>query len=238
MNYLETKDLTSNTLKIIAIVAMFFDHLFVIFVPQDTVGGMSLRITGRIVAPIMCYMVAEGYYYTSNIKRYSTRLLIFALLSHIPYVLCFGYGFFQATSVIWGLALGLIALAIAKNENLPTLIKIISVVGLCILSRTANWNYVSVLWILAFGIYRGDFKKQMICFSIISVVFHIIPEFIYSGIINKRLVHWYQVGVFLAIPILALYKGRRGKKNCLLKWGFYIFYPVHLLFIYFLRIAL
>jgi hypothetical protein len=68
------KDLSSYTLKNLAIFAMFFDHIFAVFVPQDSLEGVALRILGRIAAPIMCYMIAEGYHYTSNLKKYIVRL--------------------------------------------------------------------------------------------------------------------------------------------------------------------
>ena len=65
------KDLSSYTLKNLAIFAMFFDHIFAVFVPQDSLEGVALRIAGRIAAPIMCYMIAEGYHYTSDLKNIS-----------------------------------------------------------------------------------------------------------------------------------------------------------------------
>src|SRR4051812_8597367 len=105
------KDISSNTLKYTAIIAMFFDHFFAVFIPHDSIEGSVLRITGRVVAPIMCYLIAEGFFYTSNIKKYIIRLLVFAAISHFPYVLYFDLPWWKATSVIWGLALGLIALA-------------------------------------------------------------------------------------------------------------------------------
>jgi len=63
------KGLTSTQLKQMAIAAMIFDHFAGTFLTHDTVWGMALRIPGRIVAPIMCYMISEGFYYTSNRKN-------------------------------------------------------------------------------------------------------------------------------------------------------------------------
>lgn len=57
--------LTSNKLKQIAILAMFFDHFTAVFISHDIVIGMALRLPGTI----MCFMIAEGYYKTSNVKK-------------------------------------------------------------------------------------------------------------------------------------------------------------------------
>ncbi len=41
-----------------------------------------MHIIGRITCPIMCYCIAEGYHYTRNIRKYTARLFVFALISH------------------------------------------------------------------------------------------------------------------------------------------------------------
>jgi uncharacterized membrane protein len=226
--------LNSNALKIIAIVAMFFDHFLAVFMSHDTVIGLMLRLPGTIAAPTFCYFVAEGYHYTSNKSKYIKRVLIFALISHLPYNIYFGYTFFEATSVIWGLAMGLIALTAIKSEKLNIVAKLLILVVCCILATTANWNYIAVLWIVVFGLYQGDFKRQMIGFSIVAILFHLIPTYLRFGPIHEGFPHWYQVGVFLAIPLLATYNGKRGKKSKIMSWSFYVFYPAHLILLFLL----
>ncbi|MEA4833270.1 MAG: TraX family protein [Oscillospiraceae bacterium] len=228
----------SNQLKIIAIIAMFFDHVVTGFISHNTLIGLILHIPGRIAAPIMCYMIAEGYHHTSNIKKYITRLLIFAVISHLPYNLYFGFKFFQATSIIWGLALGLIALTAVKSDRLHFVVKLFVLALCCALSVTANWNYVAVLWIVVFGLFYGDFKKQMLGFCTVGVICHLIPTYINFGPSHKGYPHWYQLGIFLAIPVLALYNGERGKKSKFITWFFYIFYPVHLIMLYLIKLLI
>ncbi|WP_099361791.1 TraX family protein [Fredinandcohnia onubensis] len=224
------RDLTSNALKYIALIAMFFDHLSAGFIPQETIAGFVLRIPGRVVAPIFCYFIAMGYFYTSNIRKYIERLVIFAAISHFPYVLYFNLPWWKTTSVMWSLALGLIALTIVKSEKLPMYAKLALVFLCCMLAYPADWNFVAVLWIVFFGIYRGQLNKQIISFVLIGIFAHLIPQ-----IINMGWHHAYQIGIFLAIPLLLMYKGRRGRKSNLLKWGFYVFYPLHLIVLYIIK---
>lgn len=226
--------LTAHTLKIIAIVAMFFDHFVAVFISHDTIIGLMLRTPGRIAAPIFCYFIAEGYHYTSNRSKYIQRLIIFAIVSHVPFILSFGYTFFQATSVIWGLAMGLVALTAFKNDKLHIALKILVVVICCLLSITANWNYITVLWIVVFGLHHGNFKNQMIGFFAVAILFHLIPTYIRFGPLHAGYPHWYQVGVLFAVPLLAVYNGRIGRKSKVMSWFFYIFYPAHLMLIYML----
>ena len=72
-----------DSLKIIAAASMLVDHIGFIFFPQVE----FLRIIGRLALPIFAVGIANGYGYTSNIKKYLSRLLIFALISQIPFML-------------------------------------------------------------------------------------------------------------------------------------------------------
>lgn len=229
------KYLTANTLKNISIISMFFDHFVAVFISHGTLMGIILRTPGRIAAPIMCYFIAEGYHYTSNLKKYIYRLLVFAVISHLPYNLLFGYTFFQATSIIWGLAMGLIALAAVKSNKLNTITKL-AVLGACsALSIIANWNYVAVLWIVVFGIFQGNFKRQILSFIAVGIIFHLIPTYLNFGPVHEGYPHWYQLGIFLVIPLLAMYNGKLGKKTKFTSWFFYAFYPGHLILLYLLN---
>ncbi len=230
------KKLTSNQLKVIAIIAMFFDHVVGVFFLYDTLLGQGLRIPGRIAAPIMCYMIAEGYHHTSSKKKYIVRLIIFAIVSHLPYNIYFGFTFFQATSVIWALAMGLIALTAVKSNKFNIFIKLVVLIACCALSVTANWNYIAVLWIVIFGVFYGSIKKQMLGFCAVGIIFYLVPTFLDFGLMHEGYPHWYPLGIFLAIPLLALYNGERGKKSKFITWFFYIFYPAHLIFLYLLKI--
>lgn len=133
---------------------------------------------------------------------------------------------------MWGLAMGLIALAAVKSETVSNLSKLVVLCLCCLLALTANWNYIAVLWIVMFGLLHGSFRRQMIGFCGIGVLFHLIPTYLNFGFVHEGYPHWYQLGVFLAIPMLSLYHGERGKKSAALTYFFYWFYPLHLVLIY------
>ncbi|WP_270648188.1 TraX family protein [Paeniclostridium hominis] len=108
-------------------------------------------------------------------------------------------------------------------------IKIPIIVALCIFSTIGELRYVTILWILSFGNYRENFQKQVIGFVVISSIFIFTSTI---GVLSNNASIWweqfYQIGVLLAIPLLAKYNKSLGKyKNS--KWIFYIFYPLNLL---------
>ena len=226
----------ANQLKCVALAAMLMDHVAALFL-GESVGllYLAMRMVGRVTAPIMCFFVAQGYFHTHHFKKYAARLLVAALLSHVPYALCFGHSLWQlwsGTDVLFSLFLGLVALAVYKEASYPDWGKLLVVCLCCLLSIPADWNYIAVLWILFFGIFQGDRNKQLAAFLCVGGVY------IFQGL------NWEHVfvdlsirmGILLAIPLLWCYNGNHGKKSRLIQLGFYGFYPLHLWLLFFIKI--
>lgn len=227
----------SNQLKMIAIIVMLYDHLVAVFAPRDYMLIWSIfRIPGGIVAPIMCFLISVGYHYTSDVRKYIFRLVIFAGISHLPYNLTFGFTFFQATSVFWALALGLIALACTKNPKIQMPFKIAIIGTCCVFARIANWHYLAVLWIVNFGLFHKNIKMQLIGFIILGLGLNVLPTLLSTGILGFNRLD--RFGFLLACPFLLLYNGQRGKKIKSLDNFFYIFYPAHLIAIYLIKLII
>lgn len=70
-----TKGLNGNQIKMIAIVSMTIDHLTSVIWPGYPTDWwiILLHIIGRLAAPIFWFMVAEGYHYTHDLKKYGIR---------------------------------------------------------------------------------------------------------------------------------------------------------------------
>ena len=82
------KKLSSFTLHVLAMILMLCDHLWATLLP----GQEWLTCIGRIAFPIFAFMIAEGFYQTSNRKKYLKRMFIFALISEIPFNLIMSSG--------------------------------------------------------------------------------------------------------------------------------------------------
>ena len=95
--------LSGSMLKLLAIISMTIDHSAVILYPvidamrvPISIGGRAItlywvmRKLGRLAFPIFCFLISEGYAHTGNKVRYGLRLLIFALVSELPFNLLHG----------------------------------------------------------------------------------------------------------------------------------------------------
>lgn len=235
----KTKGLTTNQLKIIAIIAMLIDHITWAFIPTASIQGQLLHVIGRLTAPIMSFFIVEGFFHTRNYKKYFMRMFVFSIVSYLAYQfyeygeLFYGFKvgnpFIVATnSVIYTLMLGLLTLIIWYKTTWKKWIKVLLVIGTCILAIPGDWSIIGVLWVFFMGLNHGNFKKQMCAFLIIGLFFN--GGLILMGLLGGYEYWWAnlcQLGIVLAVPILSKYNGRLGKsKN--LKWLFYIFYPLHL----------
>ncbi len=222
---------SSNTLKLIAIIAMTVDHVLWCIWPGYDNGWaiLLLHAVGRITAPIMCFMIAEGFHHTRDLKKYIIRMFAFAVISHFAYCFAFGIpmlpfktGVFNQTGVMWSLAWGLVLLAVMRSEKLGPLMQAAVIIGVCIISFPADWSCIAAMVVMMMGAYRGDFRRQMIYLMIFvamySAVFCVFIDVQYGLL---------QLCVALAIPLLKQYNGSRGKWKGM-KWFFYIYYPAHL----------
>lgn len=239
--------LSANAIKLIAVIAMLIDHIGWAFVDISTPLGQLMHFIGRFTAPLMCFFIAEGYYYTKDLEKYKKRLLIFALISHFPFLingtltkppLYYAEGkltvndelFVPLTGVIFTLFLGLWALEFLKS-NRKTAVKALGLMVIFLLSLMGDWIFFAVLWIIAFGMNRGDLKKQLIWYYVIAfseITVFLIP--ICAGMASLSSIIW-QLGVLVPPLFIILYNGQIGKGGRIFKYFFYWFYPIHLLVI-------
>lgn len=218
--------LSGSGLKLIAIISMFIDHLALILAPalpfmvtplfsfmgkQITVYFLMRRI-GRLAFPIYCFLIGEGYAHTRDHVRYALRLLIFAVVSEIPFNLMLRKTLFAPDhqNVFFTLFLGVVLIHIYKNvkTSLPKLLAMLAVLVVT-LQLNADYGVNGVVLILLLYIFRNQRAVQAIlAYPMLS-----------GGI-----------AAFCAFIPINLYNGKRGFIGSgAFKYFFYLFYPLHML---------
>ena len=119
-----------------------------------------------------------------------------------------------------------------KNDGIPLLGEIIALVVCCLMAYPADWNYIAVLWVWGFGVSHQRRTVQFSFFSIVAALYCFQP-YLYG--LNFSPV---RIGVVLVLPLLWLYNGEAGHKNKAIQWGYYWFYPLHLLLLHGLQTVL
>ena len=221
-------------LKYIAFLSMLIDHVNkALMYPLLTENGFLryvsdvFDILGRVAFPIFMFFLVEGFFKTGNRFKYLLNLIIFGIISEIPFDLFQSAVFFQPNSnnVMFTLVLALVMiwvideLKVPKSYIIPPVlwfpVSIIIVITVCLLSMIwgLDYEYHGILIAYFFYIFRNN--------PILSII---------GGYLSIFKTPWALLGFGLTLA----YNGERGKQNKILN---YLFYPVHLLILGLLRLC-
>ena len=212
------RKLTSNQLKLLAMLTMTLDHIGVQMFP----GVLWLRIVGRLAFPIYAYMIAEGCAHTRNRSKYLLQMAGLALLCQLVYFFAMG-SLFQCILVTFTLSILLIYACDTGSRPLIGLtllgVAFITVALPRLLPATdfaVDYGFFGVL--VPVAVYLGKTRREKLLFTAGALA---ALAWSVGGI------QWYSLA---ALFPLALYGGKRGKWR--MKWLFYLYYPLHLAAIY------
>lgn len=230
------RGLSGTALKYIACITMLIDHIGAscleagVLRPALDSGAFSvdtlasaplyrldcvLRFTGRLAFPIFCFLLVEGFVHTHDVKRYVRRLLLFGLISEVPFDLAFFRLPFDPSqqNVYWTLALGVLAmmgLRHFENADGTATWKGLLCAGVCVLVALlahTDYNGIGVLIICALYLTCTNRKRQCIVGAVLFA---------------------FELTAPLAFVPIWFYNGERGRCGKVAQKCFYWFYPVHL----------
>ena len=174
--------MTIFMLKIIALVTMFLDHVKYAFPDNIYFDNVITYYFGRISYPLFAFILTEGYLHTSNLKKYLKRMIIFALISQIPFMLFRTLvGKQLLSNIIFTLLLGLIAImSLDKSEN--EFISFLCLVGCYVLAILLNVDYG--IWGLSIIIIFYIFKNNKVLLSLSYILANLLY---YYSMLKERL---------------------------------------------------
>lgn len=221
--------LNGAQLKYIAFVSMLIDHTNnALITPMLNGTGWLLRLSnllsilGRIAFPIFIFFIVEGFFKTSNRKKYLLTLLVFGVISEVPFDMFTSKTFFSPywNNMMFTLALCLITVWIVDflkekigNKVVWYIVSIIVVAVCSAIAMALSLDYDYHAIVLAYLFYI--FYDKPVWGSVLGYL-SIIKE-LYS---------------FLGFGMVLTYNGKRGRQY---KWLNYLFYPVHILILGILR---
>ena len=223
------KVLDASALKLIAVAVMILDHTASILLDDTRIILFSIgtrvfdlydvmRIIGRISFPIFAFLLVEGFMHTRSVKRYAGNLLLFAVLSEIPWNLAHsGSLHYSGQNVMFTLLFGLLGLWVIRSFCTNRRKQFALLLGLLVLSVVfradygcAGFGFILLLYLL---------RDQVVFRCIVGSCF--LPDRWIAG---------------LAFLPISLYNGKRGFiTGKPLKYAFYLIYPLHLLVLFWIR---
>ncbi len=232
----EKKCLSGSALKLIAVITMLIDHtahtilIKLPFAMQTfaEIGSFKISIyiicrwIGRIAFPIYGFLLTEGLHYTHDRRKYAANLLLFALLSEIPWNLIHEGKLFLPGSqnVFFTLFLGLLCMMLYEfyQEDLKKQCISLLILSLIALLLHADYGFKGMGFL--FILYL--LKEKPIPLAIVS-----------SSMLNSP------AACMLAFIPIGFYNHERGFiRGKVGKYCFYAFYPIHMLILYFIKKAI
>ena len=234
------RGISSLTLHLLAMAFMLCDHLWATVVP----GNMWMTQVGRLAFPIFAFLAAEGFAQTHDLKRYRRRLLLFALISEVPFNLMMAagpiYPFHQ--NVMWTLLIALYCLEwIEKAKTLQKPwqqwlgILAVAVAGWLLGTVTlVDYGGAGVLTVLLFSLLRGESWPRRLgqLAGLVWINCFLIGGQLLPVTLGGLAFEFPEQGLAVAalVPIW-LYHGRQGPHNRAIQLFCYAFYPLHMLFL-------
>ena len=238
------KGIDSFDLKLIAIFGMTCDHTAEAFAGcLPFWANCLLQAFGGLTFPIMAYLLCEGYHYTHNVRRYAGRLLLFALISELPFVWfsnssTSGYFLLQA-NVLYTLFISLLLLIfLDKARNIFVRVLIVLGAGILVTLPIADWGIMGILMVLLYRYVKNP-KLKIILGAMVPLLTSGIPGLLgVLGLLEDAAAVYlpkalyFLVGTTLTIPLLLHYDGKRGRP---MKYLFYAYYPLQFIVLALLR---
>lgn len=225
-------------LKMVAILGMLINHMGDLFQWGHSIQTIPLftfsEFVGKLTFPIMAYLLVEGFHYTRSKTKYASRLAIFWVISIFPFFLLHNpnYSFSLSdipNNIFFTLLMGLLMLICYEKIN-NKIFRFLIVVIFSFFTVFSDWNLFGVVLIWAFYKFHNS-KGIKITLTIYFLFFEIIA--IIGTVTSKAsatsLAEIISTFGFLFVGyLLSQYNGDRGYSPSWVKWGFYIFYPLHL----------
>lgn len=228
------RGLSGTALQVVAVLSMTADHVGAVILRDRQIAWamvlrempaiFALRAIGRAAFPVFAFLLTQGMLHTRSRKRLIFRLALFAFLSELPFDLAFyGVVFYPYhQNIFFTLCLGAICIALVDYGSKKTSVVVVVILGLIAELLRTDYAALGVLTILMFWLLgqRGRWGNAVVLF-------------IFTG---SCLMYgqWIYLFSMLSLPLLLCYNGMRGGPTgqvgaIIRKWGFYFYYPAHLL---------
>lgn len=216
-------------LKYIAFISMIIDHANnALITPLLDGQGFLLHLSnlfsilGRIAFPIFVFFIVEGFFKTRSRKKYLLTLLVFGIISEVPFDMFTSKTFFDPywNNMMFTLALCLI------------MIWLVDILKGRIKNRLL-WYIVSIFVVAIFAFMAMqlslDYDYHAIVVAYLFYIFYDKP-ILGAGLGYLSIIK--ELYSFLGFAMTLTYNGERGRQY---KWFNYLFYSVHILILGLLR---
>lgn len=212
-------------LKILAIIAMSADHASTVFLNEGSVLYNISQFFGNFTIVIMCFFITQGMRYTRSVLKYGERLLLWAVISEIPFYLLFGL----QLNVLFTLFASLIIIYLLDRNGL--LIALTALALFFPISLICDWSIIPpVFAIISYTLQEK--QKEQLSLILIPASYFILRTILYDETQAEYIAGTISIFLASAIVYALRNKAKTQGKGRIPGLVFYAYYPVHLFLIY------
>ena len=236
---MDTRPLNRDVIKYIAMAAMTLNHVARVFLTTGTVMYEVFIYIGYFTAPVMCYFLVEGYQYTRSKKKYGQRLLLFAMISQVPYQAALGIRQLNMLFTLLFCFLILVCLEYIQDSAERSVCICLLAAATCI----CDWGGLAAAFTVLFAQAYGSRRKLLYAYGVDYLLFSLVSAVEYAKKLSWALAVPRGLLEGVGIPvsgvvIVFFYSGKRtGTGGRFSKWFFYVFYPMHLFALWVINIS-
>lgn len=198
-------------LEWIAMLTMLFDHVGLLFFPEEA----WMRVIGRMAFPIYCWGIVQGYYRSRNVERYMGRLLVLALLSQLPYAYAFEL---PKLNVIFTLLLGLLIIYVYDRVEKHKM-ALLSFIALLSALIPMDYGMYGICLMIIYHLWRD--RKTIQAHLGLNLIFLLLFGWL------TQMFSLFATLLLIRFPAIGRYRLKGA-----MRWGYRLFYPAHLLVLY------
>lgn len=208
-------------LKILAIIAMTADHASTLFLNEGSDLYPICQFFGNFTIVIMSFFITQGLRYTRSVLKYAGRLLLWAVISEIPFYLLFGL----QLNVLFTLFASLTITYFLDRNGL--LIALTALALFFPISLICDWSIIAPVFAIIFYTLQKKQKEQL-SLILIPAFYFILRTILYDETQAEYIAG--TISVFLATAVIFALRNKAEEqgKGRIPGLVFYAYYPLHL----------
>lgn len=212
-------------LKLIAIIAMTADHVSIYLMEHGTIAYEICQFFGNFTIVIMSYFIVQGLKYTHSVRRYAIRMLIWAVISQLPY---YFLRHDSGLNVLVTLLGSLIAVHLLDKKGWGYYIFAFAV--FLPISLFSDWAFLPLIFTMIF--YEADkHDKKWLPIVLLPIVMFATRLLISSESIARYISETVAFAIITTVIYLLRDKTEIKAKGLISGLVFYAYYPFHLVVI-------
>ena len=209
-------------LKLVAIVAMTADHVSAYLMEHGTIAYEICQFFGNFTIVIMSYFIAQGLKYTHSVRRYAIRMLVWAVISQLPYHLLIQDSGLNVLVTLLG---SLIAVHLLDKNGWSYYILAFAV--FLPISLFSDWAFLPLIFTMIF--YEADkYDKKWFSIILLPLVMFVTRLLISRESIARYISEAVAFAIITAIIYLLRDRTEIKVEGKLPGFVFYAYYPLHL----------